>query len=56
MWSYTLGLLHSYKSYLDDEIDEGFGYMVETSSWWVGTYMKCIVDDVGTYWWVIVDE
>ena len=29
--------------------------MVETSSWWVGTYMRCIVDDVGTYWWVIVD-
>ena len=31
-------------------------YMVDTSSWWVGTYMRCIVDDVGTYWWVIVDE
>ena len=30
------------------------GYMVETSSWWVGTYMRCIVDDVGTCWWVIV--
>ena len=30
--------------------------MVETSSWWVGTYMRCIVDDVGTYWRVIVDE
>ena len=31
-------------------------YMVETSNWLVVTYMKCIVDDVGTYWWVIVDE
>ena len=31
------------------------GYIVETSSWWVGTYMRCIVDDVGTYWWVKVD-
>jgi hypothetical protein len=30
--------------------------MVETSSWWVGTYMRCIVDDVGTYWWVIADD
>ena len=29
-------------------------YMVETSSWWVGIYMRCIVDDVGTSWWVIV--
>ena len=24
MWSDTLGLLQSYKSYFDDEIDEGF--------------------------------
>ena len=31
------------------------GYMVEISSWWVGTYMRCIVDDVGTSWWLIVD-
>jgi len=31
-------------------------YMVETSSWWVGTYMRCIVDDVGIYWWFIVDD
>ena len=55
MWSYTPTLLQIYKSDLDDEIDEGFWlrYMVETSSWWVGTYMRCIVDDVGTYWWVV---
>ena len=26
-------------------------YMVETSSWWVGTYMRCIVHDVGC--WVV---
>jgi len=30
------------------------GYMVETSSWWVGTYMRCIVDDLGIYGWVVV--
>ena len=31
-------------------------YMVEICSWWVDRYMRCIVDDVGTYWWIIVDE
>ena len=32
------------------------GYMVETSSWLVGTFMRYIVHDVGTSWWAIVDE
>ena len=31
------------------------GYMVETSSWWVSTYMRCIFDDVGTFLWAKVD-
>ena len=37
-------------------LDNSILVMVETNSWWVGTYMRCIVNDVGTYWWVIVDQ
>jgi hypothetical protein len=33
MRSYTLGLLKSYKSYLDDEIDEGFWFWYMLSTW-----------------------
>jgi hypothetical protein len=41
MGSYTLGLLQSYKSYLDDEIDEGFWlrYML-------GTWLRQVVDEL----------
>ena len=43
MWSYKPGLLQSYKSRwwnLGDILFEAqAGYMVETSSWWVGTYL-----------------
>jgi hypothetical protein len=41
MWSYTIGLLQSYKSYLDDEIDEGFWlrYML-------GTWLRKVVDEL----------
>jgi hypothetical protein len=54
----SLGILQIYKSDLDDEIDEGTYILVVTymlSTWLrqvvdelVGTYMRCIVDDVGT--------
>jgi hypothetical protein len=33
MRSYTLGLLQSYKSDLDDEIDEGFWLMYMLGTW-----------------------
>jgi len=41
MLSYTLGLLQSYKSDLDDEIDEGFclRYML-------GTWLREVVDEL----------
>jgi hypothetical protein len=41
MGSYTPGLLQSYKSYLDDKIDEGFWlrYML-------GTWLRQVVDEL----------
>jgi hypothetical protein len=41
MQSYTPGLLQIYKSYLDDEIDEGFWlrYML-------GTWLRQVVDEL----------
>jgi hypothetical protein len=33
MRSYTQGLLQSYKSYLDDEIDEGFWLRNKLGTW-----------------------
>ena len=47
MWSYTSGLLQSYKSDLDDEIDEGFWlrYML-------GTLLRQVVDEFAHTWGV----
>ena len=39
MWSYTPGLLQSYKSDLDDEIDEGF-------------WLRQVVDELENTWGV----
>ena len=50
MWSYTPGLLQSYKSDLDDEIDEGFWlrYML-------GTWLRQVVHEVCSWWcWYIL--
>ena len=41
MWSYTPGLLQSYKSYLDDEIDEGFWLRYMLSTW-----LRQVVDEL----------
>jgi hypothetical protein len=41
MLSYTLGLLHIYKSYLDDEIDEGFRLRYK-----LGTWLRQVVDEL----------
>jgi hypothetical protein len=41
MLSYTPGLLQSYKSYLDDEIDEGFWL-----SYMLGTWLTQVVDEL----------
>jgi hypothetical protein len=41
MCSYTLGLLQSYKSDLDDEIDEGFWLWYTLSTW-----LRQVVDEL----------
>jgi hypothetical protein len=41
MWSYTPGLLQSYKSVLDDEIDEVFW-----SRYMLGTWLRQVVDEL----------
>jgi hypothetical protein len=41
MRSYTPGLLQSYKSYLDDEIDEGFWLRYMFSTW-----LRQVVDEL----------
>ena len=41
MWSYTSGLLKRYKSYLDDEIDEGFWLRYMLSTW-----LRQVVDEL----------
>ena len=41
MWSYTTGLLQSYKSYLDGEIDEGFRLWYMLSTW-----LRHVVDEL----------
>ena len=51
MRSYTPGTLSSYKSYLVDEIDEGFWLRYMLGTWLrqiVDELVRCIVDDVGT--------
>ena len=52
MWSYTPGLF-GWWNWWGILVVAHVEYMVETSSWWVDTYMKCIVDDAGTYLWVV---
>jgi hypothetical protein len=41
MLSYTPGLLKSYKSYLDDEIDEGFWL-----SYMLCTWLRQVIDEL----------
>jgi hypothetical protein len=41
MCSYTPGLLESYKSYSDDEIDEGFWL-----SYMLSTWLRQVVDEL----------
>ena len=41
MCSYTLGLLQSYKSNLDDKIDEGFWLRYK-----LGTWLREVVDEL----------
>jgi hypothetical protein len=41
MWSYKPGLLQSYKSYVDDEINEGFWLRYK-----LGTWLRQVVDEL----------
>jgi hypothetical protein len=41
MWSYTIVILKCYKSYLDDEIDEGFWLRCK-----LGTWLRQVVDEL----------